>query len=54
MRMKATVSQATKGVKSFFLKILDPFYKKKGVGADVPISLTGRYGHTHFSAGLKK
>jgi hypothetical protein len=55
MRMLATVSQATKGAKSIFLKILDPFYKKKekGAGAEVPIRMTGTYGHTHFSAGLK-
>ena len=53
MRMNATVSQATTGVKSFFLKIVDPFYKKKHAGAEVPITMTGVYGHTHFSAGLK-
>jgi hypothetical protein len=55
MRMLATVSQATTGAKSIFLKILDPFYKKKkkGAGAEVPIKMTGTYGHTHFAAGLK-
>jgi hypothetical protein len=55
MRMLATVSQATTGAKSVFLKILDPFYKKKkkGAGAEVPIRMTGTYGHTHFTAGLK-
>jgi hypothetical protein len=55
MRMLATVSQATTGAKSVFLKILDPFYKKKkkGAGAEVPIKMTGTYGHTHFSVGLK-
>jgi AsmA-like C-terminal region len=55
MRMLATVSQATTGAKSIFLKVLDPFYKKKekGAGAEVPITMTGTYGHTHFTAGLK-
>ncbi|MCU1221563.1 MAG: hypothetical protein JWN42_2760, partial [Candidatus Angelobacter sp.] len=55
MRMLATVSQASTGAKSFFLKVLDPFYKKKkkGAGAEVPITMTGTYGHTHFTAGLK-
>jgi AsmA-like protein len=53
MRMQAKVSEATKGAKSFFLKLLDPIFKKKGVGAEVPVSMTGAYGHTHFSAGLK-
>ncbi|MCU1254052.1 MAG: hypothetical protein JWM83_351 [Candidatus Angelobacter sp.] len=55
MRMLATVSQASTGAKSIFLKVLDPFYKKKdkGAGAEVPITMTGTYGHTHFAAGLK-
>src|ERR1051326_3042073 len=55
MRMLATVSQASMGAKSIFLKVLDPFYKKKkkGAGAEVPIRMTGTYGHTHFTAGLK-
>ena len=30
MRMKATLSEATTGAKSVFLKVLDPFFKKKG------------------------
>lgn len=53
MRMNATVSQATTGAKSFFLKVLDPFYKKKHAGAEIPITMTGVYGHTHFAAKLK-
>lgn len=53
MRMNATVSQATTGAKSFFLKVVDPFYKKKYAGAEVPITMTGVYGHTHFAAKLK-
>src|SRR6478672_2680200 len=55
MRMLATVSQASTGAKSVFLKVLDPFYKKKekGAGAEVPITMTGTYKHTHFTAGLK-
>lgn len=53
MQMRATVSQATTGIKSFLLKVVDPFYKKKHAGADVPISMTGTYGHVHFAAGLK-
>jgi len=53
MLMNATVSQATTGAKSFFLKVVDPFYKKKHAGAEVPITMTGVYGHTHFAAKLK-
>ncbi len=53
MRMKATLSQATTGAKSVFLKILDPFYKKKGAGAELPVQMDGIYGDTHFSVGLR-
>jgi hypothetical protein len=53
MRMKATLSQATTGAKSVFLKILDPFYKKKGAGSELPVQMDGIYGDTHFSVGLK-
>ncbi|MGC2697392.1 MAG: AsmA-like C-terminal region-containing protein, partial [Candidatus Angelobacter sp.] len=53
MRMQATVSQATTGKKSFFLKVIDPFYKKKGAGAELPVTMSGTYGHTHFAASLK-
>jgi hypothetical protein len=53
MRMQATVSQATTGAKSVFLKVLDPLFKKKGAGSEVSVAMTGTYGHTRFKAGLK-
>jgi hypothetical protein len=31
----------------------DPFFKKKGAGAEVPIAMTGTYEHSRFTAGLK-
>lgn len=43
LAMLAELSQASKGFKSFLLKALDPFYKKKTVGAVVPVSITGTY-----------
>ncbi|HYX52340.1 MAG TPA: hypothetical protein VE783_02745 [Candidatus Limnocylindrales bacterium] len=54
MKMQAKLSEATKGVKSFFLKLLNPFFKKKNAGAELPVAMTGKYGHTHFSVGLTK
>jgi uncharacterized protein involved in outer membrane biogenesis len=54
MRMDAKLSQATTGVKSVFLKLLNPFYKKKDAGAEVPVAMTGMMGHTHFGVGLTK
>jgi hypothetical protein len=54
MAMQATLSQATTGVKSVFLKLLDPFYKKKHAGAVVPVSITGTYDHPQFQALMAK
>lgn len=42
LRMEAKLSEATTGVKSFFLKVVDPFFKKDGAGAVVPIKVTGK------------
>jgi len=41
LRTQATVSQMTTGAKSFFLKLADPLFKKKGAGAVIPITITG-------------
>lgn len=52
MRMDATLSQASKGIKSFFVKALDPFYKKKNAGAIVPVSITGTYSQPSYGIAL--
>jgi len=40
--MDATISQAAGGgIKSFFLKAVDPFFKKDGKGTVLPIKITG-------------
>ena len=41
LKMKAKLSQTTTGVKSFFLKAVDPFFKGKGAGTVIPIKITG-------------
>lgn len=41
LRMLATISQTQKGIKSFLLKVVDPFFKKKGYGTVLPIKITG-------------
>jgi hypothetical protein len=46
--MEAELSQTTTGIKSFFLKFLDPFYKGKHAGAVVPVGITGTYHHPVF------
>jgi len=40
-RLQAKLSQMTTGFKSFLLKALDPFFKKDGVGAVLPIKIAG-------------
>ena len=45
LRLQAKLSQTTTGAKSFFLKAVDPFFKKDGAGALVPISITGTREH---------
>ena len=42
LRMQATISEAAGGgAKSVFLKLVDPFFKKKGAGAVLPIRVRG-------------
>jgi AsmA-like C-terminal region len=42
LRMQATISQAAGGgLKGFFLKIVDPLFRKKGAGALLPIRIRG-------------
>jgi hypothetical protein len=41
LKLQATISQAVGGVKGFFLKAVDPFFKKGDAGTVVPIKITG-------------
>ena len=42
LTMDATISQAAGGgIKSFFLKAVDPFFRKNGSGTVLPIKITG-------------
>jgi hypothetical protein len=41
LRLQAKISQTVTGAKSFFLKAVDPFFKKDGAGAVLPISISG-------------
>ena len=41
LRLQATLSQLTTGMKSLLLKPVDPFYRKNGAGAEIPIGITG-------------
>jgi hypothetical protein len=41
LRTEAKVSEMTSGVKSLFLKLLDPLFEKRGSGAVIPIRIGG-------------
>lgn len=42
-RMEAKLSEMTTGFKSVLLKAIDPFFKKKGAGAEIPIKIQGTH-----------
>ncbi len=41
LRLDAPVSKTVTGVKSFFLKAVDPLFRRNGAGTELPISITG-------------
>jgi hypothetical protein len=44
--LDVSISKTQRGFKSFLLKVAQPFIqKKRAKGADVPIKITGRWGH---------
>ena len=52
LRMDAKLSQTTTGVKSFFLKALDPFFNGKGGGTELPIKIAGTRDKPQFGLDL--
>lgn len=55
LRMDATISQAAGGgVKGFFLKAVDPIFRKKGAGALIPIRVRGTVDQPKFGLDMGK
>ena len=55
LRMDATISEAAGGgVKGFFLKVIDPIFRKKGAGALVPIKIGGTRDNPQFGLDVGK
>lgn len=52
LAMAAELSEATKGFKSFLLKAVDPFFKKKKAGAVVPIHIGGTYSQPSYGLSM--
>ena len=55
LRMEATISEAAGGgMKSVFLKLVDPLFRKRNAGAVVPIKVTGRARTRRFGLDVGK
>jgi hypothetical protein len=52
LRTQAKLSQMTTGTKSFLLKAFDPFFKKNGAGAELPITISGTRDHVTFGVSM--
>lgn len=52
LKMDTDISHTATGFKSFLLKPLAPFFKKKNAGAVIPIAVTGLPGHYQVSQNL--
>lgn len=50
--LQAKLSETTTGLKSFLLKAIDPFFKKKNVGAVIPIKIEGTKDSPSFGLDL--
>jgi hypothetical protein len=50
--MQAKLSQTMTGAKSFFMKAVDPFFKGKNGGSEVPIKITGTKDRPSFGLDL--
>ncbi len=52
MRVDSQISKTTTGAKSFLLKVMNPFFKKKPKGEVVPVLISGNYDHPTFGLNL--
>lgn len=52
--MDAKLSQTTTGVKAFFLKALNPFFRSKDGGSEIPIRISGTRTNPSFALEIRK
>ena len=53
MQVASKISNTTNGAKSFFLKMMEPFFKKRHRGEIVPVRIFGTYEHPDFGLDLQ-
>ena len=54
MHVETQISKTSTGVKAFFLKMMDPLFKKKKKGEVVPVHILGTYDKPDFGLDLTK
>jgi hypothetical protein len=54
LRLKAKLSQTTRGIRALLLRPLDPLFKGKNAGTVIPIKITGTRQHVSFGIQLGK
>ena len=54
LKLDASLSQTTTGFKSLLLKAVDPFFRKSGAGAVLPIKVTGTVDQPAFGLDVKR
>jgi hypothetical protein len=52
LKMDSTLSRTAHGPKAVIMKIMDPFFKKKPKGSEVPVKITGTYEKPLFGLDL--
>ena len=54
MQVDSKISKTSNGVKSFLLRVMDPFFKKKQKGEVVPVHIEGSYQKPQFGLDLNR
>ncbi len=52
VRTQAKISQMTTGIKSVLLRAVDPIFSKPGIGAQIPVKISGVHSEMHFGLDL--
>ncbi len=52
LKMDSSLSRTAHGPKAMIMKIMDPFFKKKPKGSEVPVKITGSYEKPSFGLDL--
>ena len=52
LQVDSKISNTTSGAKSFSLKVMEPFFKKKKKGEIVPVRISGTFSHPSFGLAL--